>query len=124
MSSVSHSPPAKPQALRLGLCNLPQDWPEIQIQAGVEIRCDALLVAAGRVANVEGLGLEAAGVECSASGIKVTDDLVTSNPDILAIGDVIERVDTRFTHMSGTMAGMAAPRLLRRTWKIRSNDET
>ena len=35
------------------------------------------------------------------------DDLTTSNPDILAVGDVIERADTRFTHMSGTMAGMA-----------------
>ena len=38
---------------------------------------------------------------------EVDDDLTTSNPDILAIGDVIERPDTRFTHMSGTMAGMA-----------------
>ena len=34
------------------------------------------------------------------------------NPDILAIGDVIERPDTRFTHMSGTMAGMAVQRAL------------
>ena len=29
-----------------------------------------------------------------------------------AIGDVIERPDTRFTHMSGTMAGMAVQNAL------------
>lgn len=45
-------------------------------------------VAAGRIPNVEGLGLEAAGVQCSPGGVKVNDDLTTSNPDILAIGDV------------------------------------
>eukprot|EP00438_Fugacium_kawagutii_P005370 Skav215045 [mRNA] locus=scaffold2053:45503:52508:+ [translate_table: standard] len=59
-----------------------------------------LWVAAGRIPNVEGLGLEAAGVQCSPGGVKVNDDLTTSNPDILAIGDVIERPDTRFTHMN------------------------
>lgn len=47
-----------------------------------------LKVAAGRIPNVEGLGLEAAGVEYSPAGVKVKDDLRTSNPDILAIGDV------------------------------------
>ena len=44
-------------------------------------------VAAGRIPNIEGLGLDAAQVECSAGGVKVKDDLTTSNPDILAIGD-------------------------------------
>lgn len=83
-------------------------WPEIRVTlADRELVCDALLVAAGRIPNIEGLGLEAANVECSSGGVKVKDDLTTSNPDILAIGDVIERPDTRFTHMSGTMAGMA-----------------
>lgn len=32
--------------------------------------------------------MEAAGVEYSPAGVKVKDDLRTSNPDILAIGDV------------------------------------
>jgi len=90
-----------------------QGWPEIRINISVDgvestVVGDALLIAAGRVPNVEGLGLETAGVEYTPGvGIKVDDDLTTSNPDILAIGDVIERPDTRFTHMSGTMAGMA-----------------
>ena len=51
----------------------------------------ATQVAAGRIPNVEGLGLEAAGVQCSPAGVKVNDDLTTSNPDILAIGDVTGR---------------------------------
>ena len=44
-------------------------------------------VATGRTPNIEGLGLEAANVECSSGGVKVKDDLTTSNPDILALGD-------------------------------------
>jgi len=104
VSSVSHTPG--------------DEWPEIQLNIGTatgemkQIQCEALLVAAGRIPNVEGLGLEAAGVEYSPAGVKVKDDLRTSNPDILAIGDVIERPDTRFTHMSGTMAGMAVQNAL------------
>eukprot|EP00971_Amphidinium_carterae_P128293 2541823-Amphidinium_carterae.1 len=37
----------------------------------------------------------------------IGDDLTTTNPDILAVGDVIDRADLRLTHMAGTMAGMA-----------------
>mmetsp|Transcript_854 Transcript_854/g.1651 ORF Transcript_854/g.1651 Transcript_854/m.1651 type:complete len:553 (+) Transcript_854:32-1690(+) len=93
-------------------------WPEISLQISVgeeemTVMGDALLVAAGRAPNVEGLGLETAGVDyVPGVGIKINDDLTTSNPDILAIGDVIERPDTRFTHMSGTMAGMAVQNAL------------
>ena len=45
-------------------------------------RCRSLprLVAAGRVPNVEGLGLEAAGVDYTPGvGVKVNDDLTTSS---------------------------------------------
>mmetsp|Transcript_104177 Transcript_104177/g.324889 ORF Transcript_104177/g.324889 Transcript_104177/m.324889 type:complete len:529 (-) Transcript_104177:13-1599(-) len=95
-------------------------WPEIQIevhlpgQAEAEtLRCDALLVATGRAPNVEDLGLEAAGVEFRPGlGVKVSDDLTTTNPDILAVGDVIDRPEFRFTHMAGTMAGMAVQNAL------------
>ncbi|CAE7187556.1 merA, partial [Symbiodinium pilosum] len=95
-----------------------KEWPEIRVSISGDsgektVVGDALLIAAGRVPNVEGLGLEAAGVDYTPGvGIKVSDDLTTSNPDILAIGDVIERPDTRFTHMSGTMAGMAVQNAL------------
>merc|ERR1712025_630741 len=40
-------------------------------------------------------------------GITIDDCLQTSNPDILAVGDCCNRPELRFTHMAGTMAGMA-----------------
>ena len=55
-----------------------------------------LLVAAGRAPNVEGIGLEAAGVRFSARGVETDDRLRTSNPKIFAVGDVAGR--HQFTH--------------------------
>ena len=63
-----------------------------------------LLVAAGRQANVEGLGLEAAGVGCSPKGITVDRRLRTSNRRVFAIGDVVGGY--QFTHMAGYHAGI------------------
>ena len=63
-----------------------------------------LLVAAGRRANVEGLGLEAAGVAYSAKGITVDARLRTSNRRIYAIGDVAGGL--QFTHMAAYHAGI------------------
>ena len=59
---------------------------------------DAILVAAGRLANVEGLGLEAAGVVSDRSGVRVDDTLRTSNPRVYASGDVC--LAHRFTHVA------------------------
>ena len=53
-----------------------------------ELRADALLLASGRVPNVEGLNLEAAGVETTRTGITVDDRLHTSASGIWAAGDV------------------------------------
>jgi pyruvate/2-oxoglutarate dehydrogenase complex dihydrolipoamide dehydrogenase (E3) component len=48
-----------------------------------------IFMALGRVPNIDGLGLEAAGVRAHAiSGIEVDETLRTSNPDIYAVGDV------------------------------------
>lgn len=52
------------------------------------VDADVVLVATGRTANVEGLGLEAIGVETSRQGIVVDDNFETSIPGIYAIGDV------------------------------------
>merc|ERR1712166_1186217 len=52
------------------------------------IECDALLIATGRKPNVDGIGLDKAGIEYHASrGITVDDLMVTSNPNVYAIGD-------------------------------------
>ncbi len=63
-----------------------------------------LLVAAGRRANVDGLGLEAAGIEATAAGITVDARLRTSNKRVFAIGDVAGGL--QFTHVAGYHAGI------------------
>lgn len=64
---------------------------------------DEILVGAGRTPNLEGLGLEAAGVEFDRkTGVKVDDLLRTSNPDIFAAGDVC--LEAKFTHMADMSA--------------------
>ena len=64
---------------------------------------DKLLVAVGRAPNVEGLNLEAAGVEYDLkAGVHVDDKLRTSNPRIFAAGDVCSRY--KFTHAADFMA--------------------
>ncbi len=74
----------------------------VTLSAGDEVRTvevDALLVAAGRTPNTDGLGLEAAGVELTERGaVDVNDQLQTSNKHVWAIGDVAIR--HQFTHMA------------------------
>lgn len=57
-----------------------------------------VLVATGRRPNVEGLDLEAAGVEYGPKGIAVDDRMRTSNRRILAAGDVC--ASRQFTHVA------------------------
>lgn len=52
------------------------------------VEADTILVATGRRPNVEGLGLEVAGVEYDAKGIKTDDHMQTNVAGIYAIGDV------------------------------------
>lgn len=64
-----------------------------------------LLIATGRQANVEDLGLSDAGVACSPAGISVDARLRTSNRRIFAIGDCIAG-GSRFTHAANDHAGI------------------
>lgn len=63
-----------------------------------------LLVAVGRKANVDGLGLDAAQVKHSPRGIDVNAGLRTSNRKIYAIGDCAGGL--QFTHVAGYHAGI------------------
>jgi pyruvate/2-oxoglutarate dehydrogenase complex dihydrolipoamide dehydrogenase (E3) component len=72
--------------------------------ASSEITASHLLVAAGRAPNVEGLGLEEAGVEYERKGIAVDERMRTSNPHVYAIGDVASRF--QFTHAADAQARM------------------
>ncbi|MCA3262908.1 MAG: FAD-dependent oxidoreductase [Telmatospirillum sp.] len=69
------------------------------------LACSHLLIATGRKANIEDLGLEAAGIASDGRAIKVDDRLRTSNRDVLALGDVAGGL--QFTHVAGWHAGLA-----------------
>ena len=73
---------------------------------GKPLRIDGshILVAAGRSANLDGLNLDAAGVQYSSKGIDVDARLRTTNKKIFAIGDVASPY--QFTHMAGYHAGI------------------
>ena len=62
-----------------------------------EVRVDDILVGVGRQPNVEGLNLEAAGVDYDPrTGVTVDDFLQTSNPNVYAAGDIC--MAWKFTH--------------------------
>ncbi len=63
-----------------------------------------LLVATGRRPSVEGLGLDAAGINHSAAGIAVDKRLRTTNKRVYAIGDVTG--SAHFTHAANHHAGL------------------
>ena len=67
-----------------------------------EVAGDQLLVAVGRAPNVEGLGLEEAGVRYDGTGVAVDDRLRTSNPRIYAVGDISSA--HKFTHAADAQA--------------------
>lgn len=67
------------------------------------VTVDEILVAAGRAPNIEGLGLELAGVQVDPKrGVLVDDFLRTANPRIYAAGDVA--LKHQFTHAASAAA--------------------
>jgi pyruvate/2-oxoglutarate dehydrogenase complex dihydrolipoamide dehydrogenase (E3) component len=70
--------------------------------AGRQLAVDEILVAAGRQPNVDGLGLEAAGVRYTPQGVEVDDRLRTTNRCIFACGDVASQF--QFTHVADAQA--------------------
>ena len=64
---------------------------------GLAIDTDYILVAVGRKANAEGLGLEALGIEYSAKGIKVDNHMRTAVKHIYASGDVVDKAVPKLT---------------------------
>jgi len=64
-----------------------------------------LLVAAGRLPNIEGLGLEEAGIEFTKAGIVADRSLQTTNRRVYAIGDAVAG-GMMFTHVANYHAGL------------------
>ena len=74
------------------------------------LEAEVLLVALGRVANLEGLNLEAAGVKTSRAGVENNARLRTSNKRVWVAGDAAGRM--QFTHVAGDHAGVLVRNLL------------
>lgn len=66
------------------------------------VSSDQILVAAGRAPNVEGLGLDVAGIVADRHGVNVDDRLRTSNGRVYAVGDVASKY--KFTHAADAQA--------------------
>jgi pyruvate/2-oxoglutarate dehydrogenase complex dihydrolipoamide dehydrogenase (E3) component len=75
-----------------------------------QVEVDRVLVALGRIPNVEDLGLEAAGVEHDARGVRVDDRLRTANRRIFAAGDVC--LPLKFTHSADASAKLVVQNAL------------
>ena len=85
-----------------------------------ELKCDVLLVAAGRTPNTDNLGLEEAGIKYDKGGIIVDDLLCSTNKNVYAVGDCVSGVP-RLTHMSGEMAKVAVQNsIFNDSWKLSS----
>jgi NAD(P) transhydrogenase len=66
------------------------DGVRLELKSGATVLVDQVLVAAGRVANVRGLGIERVGLTLNERGhIAVNESYQTSVPHIYAAGDII-----------------------------------
>lgn len=74
-----------------------------------ELNVPNILIATGRRANVEGLGLENIGVEYDKHGIKTDKTMQTTQPHIYAVGDCAN--GAKFAHWATYTAGIAVHNL-------------
>lgn len=82
----------------------------LALDDGSELEYDALLVGTGRKVNVDGMGLDAAGVKYTESGVEADDHLRTTNPAVYAAGDVV--LPEKFTHAAMATAKLAVANAL------------
>ena len=91
---------------------------EVMLEGGGSVMADAVLYATGRVPNVNGLGLAAAGVCQAADGaVVVNANYQTNVPSVFALGDVTSRIQLTpvalgeamvlVDHLLGPQAGKA-----------------
>ncbi len=80
------------------------------LKNGQAVGGDMLLVAVGRVPNIEALALPKAGVQFTKQGIPVNDHLQTNLPHIYAVGDVT--TGPKFTHYAGFQGSIAGRNML------------
>jgi pyruvate/2-oxoglutarate dehydrogenase complex dihydrolipoamide dehydrogenase (E3) component len=89
-------------------------------EAAETITASHVLVAAGRAPNLDGLGLEAAGIKYGRNGVTVDRGLRTTNRRVYAIGDAAGGL--MFTHAANHHAGLVIRNaLFRLPVKVRYN---
>ena len=77
---------------------------EVEVKDGRVFKGSHLLIAVGRKANIDKLNIEAAGIECTRTGLVVDAGMRTTNRRVYAIGDVAGGL--QFTHDAGYHAGV------------------
>ena len=82
----------------------------LTLSDGTTVSGSHLLVAAGRRATVDGLGLEAAEILLERGAIRTDAGMRTTNPKVFAAGDVAG--GPQFTHAAGYQAGIVLKRAL------------
>jgi dihydrolipoamide dehydrogenase len=91
----------------------------LELTDGATVEADELLVAVGRKAGTEGIGLEQLGIE-TGKPLQVGDDLRVPGHDWLyAVGDVNGRV--QLTHMAKYQGRLVADSILGREVELRSD---
>ncbi|MGH7004753.1 MAG: dihydrolipoyl dehydrogenase family protein, partial [Alphaproteobacteria bacterium] len=94
----------------------------VEIERGGEretVEGSDILVAAGRLANGDGLDLEKAGIASTKRGITVDAHLRTTNKRVFAIGDAAGGY--QFTHVAGYHAGIVIRQALFRLFWTKSD---
>lgn len=77
------------------------DGYHVQAASGFELVTDLVICSAGRVPNVDQLGLENVGVAYDRQGVQVNDHLQTANTHIYAVGDVSATPVPKLTPVAG-----------------------
>mgnify|MGYP001809827808 CR=1 FL=1 len=85
--------------------------------AAQTITADGILVATGRAVNLQGIGLESAGIDFDKRGIKVDDQGRTNVPGIWAAGDVTGR--WQLAHYASRQSTVAVHAMFGGTERVR-----
>jgi dihydrolipoamide dehydrogenase len=86
---------------------------------GRSAHADIVLMAVGRVPNIENMGFEEAGLDFDRSGIKADEQLRTNLPNVFAIGDVTGK--SQLAHSASRMGEVALNTICGRRDRFRMN---
>jgi glutathione reductase (NADPH) len=85
----------------------------VYASGGVQVKADLVVHGAGRVPEIDDLGLEEANVQRSPRGVKVNDFLQSvSNPAVYAAGDAAATAGLPLTPVAGYEGGLVAANIL------------